>query len=153
MIDDIIVDMQSPTPLDLYRYSSSGTVDVNISKNGSSRYTIIIDDSSLDKPIVFKDFSTSMLQTWNIIEIFRKKAYQENKVVNVYDKDSRTSFKRVTLATTLNRIEKAEALDRQIKLARNTRRRMVVQNKYHSRKRKKLDPRLIRPILREEKTW
>ena len=152
MIDDIIVDMQSPTPLDLYRYSSSGTVDVNISKNSSSRYTIIIDDSSLDKPIVFKDFSTSMLQTWNIIEIFRKKAYQENKVVNVYDKDSRTSFKRVTLATTLSKIEKAEALERQAKTMANSRRRFGVTPTKRTRGRL-VDPRLIRPILREDKTW
>ena len=26
-------------------------------------------------------------------------------------------------------------------------------NKYHSRKRKKVSPRVLRPILREEKTW
>jgi hypothetical protein len=54
MRDDIIVDMQSPTPLDLYRYSSSGTVDVRISLKMVVVDTLfIIDDSSLDKPIVF----------------------------------------------------------------------------------------------------
>ena len=152
MIDDIIVDMDSATPLDLYRYSSSGTVDVNISKNGSSRYTIIIDDSSLDKPIVF-NMSKSMLQTWELIEMFRQKAFQENKVVNVHDEYARTSYKRITLATTLKRKEVAEALERQAKRMASTRRRMVVDNTYHKRKGRLLDPRVIRPILKEEKTW
>ena len=74
-------------------------------------------------------------------------------IVNVRDMDARTSYKRITLATTLDKVEKAKALDRQMKRIKATRRRMLVENKYHSRERKKLDPRLIRPILREEKTW
>ena len=152
MQDDIIVDMQSPTPLDLYRYSSSGVVDIRISRQGTS-YTIKVDDDSLDKPILLENVSISMVQTWNLIEVFREKAYQENKVVNVYDEYSRTSYKRITLATTLSRLEKAEALERQAKRMASTRRRMVVDNTYHKRKGKLVDPRLIRPILREEKTW
>jgi len=152
MQDDIIVDMQSPTPLDLYRYKSSGVVDIRISRKGTS-YTIKVDDNSLDKPILLEDVSISMVQTWNLIEVFREKAYQENKVVNVYDEYSRTSYKRITLATTLSRLEKAEALERQAKRMASTRRRMVVDNTYHKRKGKLVDPRLIRPILREEKTW
>jgi hypothetical protein len=152
MIDDIIVDMDSPTPLDLYRYSSSGTVDIRISKN-SSRYSLHIDDSSLDNPIVLTNMSKSMLQTWELIEMFRQKAFQENKVVNVHDEYARTSYKRITLATTLKRKEVAEVLERQAKRMASTRRRMVVDNTYHKRKGKLVDPRLIRPILREEKTW
>ena len=152
MIDDIIVDMDSPTPLDLYRYSSSGTVDIRISKN-SSRYSLHIDDSSLDNPIVITNMSKSMLQTWELIEMFRQKAFQENKVVNVHDEYARTSYKRITLATTLSRLEKAEALERQAKRMASTRRRMVVDNTYHKRKGRLLDPRIVRPILREEKTW
>tara|TARA_R100001443_G_scaffold4211_3_gene12484 strand:- start:888 stop:1346 length:459 start_codon:yes stop_codon:yes gene_type:complete len=152
MIDDIIVDMESPTPLDLYRYSSSGTVDIRISKN-SSRYSLHIDDSSLDNPIVLTNMSKSMLQTWELIEMFREKAFQENKVVNVHDEFARTSYKRITLATTLSRLEKAEALERQAKRMASTRRRMVVDNTYHKRKGRLLDPRIVRPILREEKTW
>ena len=152
MIDDIIVDMQSPTPLDLYRYSSSGTVDIRISRHGKD-YTIKIDDTELDKPILLKDISISMVKTWELIEVFRKKAYKENKVVNVYDEYSRTSYKRVTLATTLNGLEEAEAIERQAKRMASTRRRMVVDNTYHKRKGRLLDPRIIRPILREEKTW
>ena len=35
----------------------------------------------------------------------------------------------------------------------STRRRMVVDNRYHKRKGRLLDPRIVRPILREEKTW
>ena len=151
MIDDIIVDMQSPTPLDLYRYSSSGTVDIRISKN-SSRYSLHIDDSSLDNPIVLTNMSKSMLQTWELIEMLRQKAFQEHKVVNVYDKDSRTSFKRVTLATTLNRIEKAEALERQAKTMANSRRRFGVTPTKRTRGRL-VDPKLIRPIQREDRTW
>lgn len=152
MRDDIIVDMDSPTPLDLYRYSSSGTVDIRISKN-SSRYSLHIDDSSLDNPIVLTNMSKSMLQTWELIEMFRQKAFQENKVVNVHDEYARTNYKRITLATTLKRKEVAEALERQSKRMASTRRRMVVDNTYHKRKGRLLDPRVIRPILREEKTW
>ena len=152
MIDDIIVDMQSPTPLDLYRYSSSGTVDIRISRHGKD-YTIKIDDTELDKPILLENISISMVKTWELIEVFRKKAYKENKVVNVYDEYSRTSYKRVTLATTLNELEEAEAIERQAKRMASTRRRMVVDNTYHKRKGRLLDPRVIRPILREEKTW
>jgi len=152
MIDDIIVDMQSPTPLDLYRYSSSGTVDIRISRHGKD-YTIKIDDTELDKPILLENISISMVKTWELIEVFRKKAYKENKVVNVYDEYSRTSYKRVTLATTLNGLEEAEAIERQAKRMASTRRRMVVDNTYHKRKGRLLDPRVIRPILREEKTW
>jgi len=152
MRDNIIVDMDSPTPLDLYRYSSSGTVDIRISKN-SSRYSLHIDDSSLDNPIVLTNMSKSMLQTWELIEMFRQKAFQENKVVNVHDEYARTSYKRITLATTLKRKEVAEALERQAKRMASTRRRMVVDNTYHKRKGRLLDPRLIRPILKEDKTW
>ncbi len=152
MIDDIIVDMQSPTPLDLYRYSSSGIVDIRISRHGKD-YTIKIDDTELDKPILLENISISMVKTWELIEVFRKKAYKENKVVNVYDEYSRTSYKRVTLATTLNGLEEAEAIERQAKRMASTRRRMVVDNTYHKRKGRLLDPRVIRPILREEKTW
>ena len=152
MIDDIIVDMQSPTPLDLYRYSSSGTVDIHISRKDKD-YTIKIDDTELDKPILLENISINMVKTWELIEVFRKKAYKENKVVNVYDEYSRTSYKRVTLATTLNGLEEAEAIERQAKRMASTRRRMVVDNTYHKRKGRLLDPRVIRPILREEKTW
>ena len=151
MIDDIIVDMQSPTPLDLYRYSSSGTVDIRISKN-SSRYSLHIDDSSLDNPIVLTNMSKSMLQTWELIEMFRQKAYQENKVVNVHDEYARTSYKRITLATTLKRKEVAEALERQAKTMANSRRRFGVTPTKRTRGRL-VDPKLIRPIQREDRTW
>jgi hypothetical protein len=97
--------------------------------------------------------ATSILNVWNLIEAVRSSAYDNRKTVNVVDENSKTTYKRLTLANTLSEIEKAEALERQAKRIKATRRRMVVDNKYHSRKRKKVDPRLIRPILREEKTW
>ena len=50
--------------------------------------------------------------------------------------------------------QEQEMLERQAKRMANTRRRMVVDNKYHSRKtRSNITPRVLRPILREEKTW
>ena len=55
MQDDIIVDMQSPTPLDLYRYSSSGVVDIRISRQGTS-YTIKVDDDSLDRQLALLEY-------------------------------------------------------------------------------------------------
>ena len=104
--DNIVVDMQSPTPIDSYRYKSVGEVN-----------------------------------------------YKESKVVNVRDEDSRTSCNKITLATTLDKRERAEALRKQVNRIKSWRRKSVVDNKYHSRERKKLNPILIRPILREEKTW
>ena len=152
MIDNIIVDMDSPTPLDQYRFKSCGTVDIRITRP-TNNYCIRIDDSSLDNPIVLKNVSLTMLQTWQLIETFRARAYQENKVVNVYDEYSRTTYNRLTLANTLTQQEIAESQERQANRMASTRRRMVVDNRYHKRKGRLLDPRIVRPILREEKTW
>ena len=150
--ENLIVDMQSPTPIDIYRYSSKGVVDISFYKGNSSSYSIEVKTSST-KPILLENCSSSMLQVWNLIEMFREKANRDNKIVNVYDVDSHSVYKKITLATTLNQQEIQEALERQSKLVKSTRRRMVVGTPYHSRKRKKIDSRLIRTILREEKTW
>ena len=150
--DDMIVDMQSPTPLDLYRFKSNGIVDIVYYKSGSS-YSLEIHDSSTDKPLVLENCSSSMLKTWKVIEILRKKAYVDNKIVNVLDRDSKATYKKLSIANTLLEEEKQEAVERQAKRTVSVRRRMVVGTPYHSRKRKKIDSRLIRPILREEKTW
>ena len=150
--ENLIVDMQSPTPIDIYRYSSKGVVDISFYKGNSSSYSIEVKTSST-KPILLENCSSSMLQVWTLIEMFRKNANRDNKIVNVYDVDSHSVYKKITLATTLNQQEIQEALERQSKLVKSTRRRMVVGTPYHSRKRKKIDSRLIRPILREEKTW
>ena len=150
--ENLIVDMQSPTPIDVYRYSSKGVVDISFYRGNSSSYSIEVKTSST-KPILLENCSSSMLQVWNLIEMFREKANRDNKIVNVYDVDSHSVYKKITLATTLNEKEIQEALERQSKLVKSTRRRMVVGTPYHSRKRKKIDSRLIRPILREEKTW
>ena len=148
----LVVDMESSTPIDEYRFKSVGAVNIYYSKGLDKKYSLLIDYVGNEKKSI-DNITSSLINLWHIIEAMRSKARSDNMIVNVIDKDAGTRYSRITLATTLNQVEKAEALDRQIKLARNTRRRMVVQNKYHSRKRKKLDPRLIRPILREEKTW
>jgi hypothetical protein len=152
MRDDIIVDMANPTPLDLYRFSSKGLVRIYFSKNSSTKYSIEIKDDSTDD-IVLDDICNNLVQLWNIVEILRKKARSESKTVDVYDVDCRTSYKKITLATTLDKEERAKALERQIKRTKSVRRRMVVDNKYHSRKGRVVTPRVLRPILREEKTW
>ena len=151
--DNMIVDMKNPTPIDLYRYSSKGVVDISFYKSGSSGYSLEIHDSSSKEPLILEDCSSSMLKTWKVIEIFRSKAFKENKIVNVYDRDTNAKYKKLSLANTLYQQDVEEAIENQAKASARFRRKMVVENKYHSRKRKKIEPRLIRPILREEKTW
>ena len=150
--ENLIVDMQSPTPLDVYRFSSKGCVDILFYKVGASKYTIEIKDASKDD-VVLDSVCNNLVQLWTIVEVIRAKAYRKSKTVDVYDVDAKTRYKKITLATTLDKQEREEARERQIKRIKNTRRRMLVDNKYHSRKRKKVSPRVLRPILREEKTW
>jgi len=150
--DNIVVDMQSPTPIDSYRYKSVGEVNIYYSKGLTDKYSIKVKEVGA-KTIVIDSLLDSLLQVWNVIEVFRSKAYKESKVVNVRDEDSRTSCNKITLATTLDKRERAEALRKQVNRIKSWRKKSVVDNKYHSRERKKLNPILIRPILREEKTW
>jgi hypothetical protein len=103
--------------------------------------------------VVLDSVCNNLVQLWTIVEVIRATAYRESKTVDVYDVDAKTRYKKITLATTLDKQEREEARERQIKRIKNTRRRMLVDNKYHSRKRKKVSPRVLRPILREEKTW
>ena len=76
--NEIIVDMKNPTPIDLYRYSSKGVVDISFYKSDSSGYSLEIHDSSSKEPLILEDCSSSMLKTWKVIEIFRSKAFKEN---------------------------------------------------------------------------
>ena len=149
---NLIVDMHDPTPIDSYRYKSVGEINIYYSKNLSSAFSMTIVNSEGESNTI-DNVATSILNVWNLIEAVRSSAYDNRKTVNVVDENSKTTYKRLTLANTLSEIEKAEALERQAKRIKATRRRMVVDNKYHSRKRKKVSPRVLRPILREEKTW
>ena len=153
--DNLIVDMESPTPIDVHRFSSTGVIDINISKTLNSRYySLQIINSVENTNTTIDDVSTSLLGIWQLIEIIRRDAYTKRIIVNVNDLDSRTSYKKLTLANVLQEQELQEMLERQAKRMANTRRRMVVENKYHSRKtRSSITPRVLRPILREEKTW
>ena len=153
--DNLIVDMESPTPIDVHRFSSTGVIDINISKTLNSRYySLQIINSVENTNTTIDDVSTSLLGIWQLIEIIRRDAYTKRIIVNVNDLDSRTSYKKLTLANVLQEQELQEMLERQAKRMANTRRRMVVDNKYHSRKtRSNITPRVLRPILREEKTW
>ena len=150
--ENIIVDMESPTPIDSYRFKSVGEINISYSKSLSSKYSITIAEVD-KKEVEIKDFTDCLLQIWRIIEVIREKAYNDSKIVNVRDEDARTTCKRITLATTLSKKEKAIALKKQVNRIKSWRRKSVVENKYHSRERKKLNPIIIRPILREEKTW
>ncbi len=152
MRDEIIVDMQSPTPIDSYRFKSRGKVTIYYSKGLRTKYSIEV-KSSNDSSNKIDDVTSNLTNLWKLIEVIRKNSYDKNMTVDVVDVDAKTHYKKITLATTLTEIERAEALDRQIKRIKSVRRRMVVDNKYHSRKKKPIDPKLIRPILREEKTW
>lgn len=151
--ENIIVDMKSPTPIDLFRYNSKGVVDIFISKLDGRNFTIEIRDSSINEPVLLENCTNAMLKVWYLVEIIRKKAVVDSKIVNVHDLDSKSTYKKISLATTLKQEEIEEAIERQSRLAKSTRRRMVVGTPYNNRKRKPIDPRLCRPILSKEKTW
>ena len=85
--------------------------------------------------------SVSVLQNWTLIEMIREQAYRDNNQVDVHNTYKNTSYRRITLA-----------IENQATRDRNIRRRMVVETPVY-RKPKKYDPKILRPILREEKTW
>ena len=141
--DRLIVDMESPTPIDVHRFKSKGVLDICIEKVSSNRkYSLSIKDSSTDDIVLLEECCSSMLIVWKLIEVMRSTAYKSNKTVNVLDIDSRCSYKKITLATTLKQEEIEETIERQAKLAVNTRRRFVVDTPYRKRT-KKLDTRVF----------
>ena len=148
----LIVDKKLSTPIDSYRFNSRGEINIYITKS-SSNYTLRIVDTYRNTDTTLDNATPSVYSTWQLIEAIRSKAYDDNLIVNVYNKHNRTSYKRLTLANSIREQEKAEMLEKFVKRDRNIRRRMVVATPYHSRKRKKIDPKLIRPILKEERTW
>jgi len=150
MSREIIVDMQSPTPFDEYRYKVESNVEIFISRDIASRkYILEIKENGESKA---KIESKTILQNWTLIEMIREQAYRDNNQVDVHNTYKNTSYRRITLATTLTGREKGEAIERQATRDRNIRRRMVVETPVN-RKPKKYDPKILRPILREEKTW
>jgi hypothetical protein len=150
MSREIIVDMQSPTPFDEYRYKVESNVEIFISRDITSRkYILEIKENGESKA---KIESKTILQNWTLIEMIREQAYRDNNQVDVHNTYKNTSYRRITLATTLTGREKGEAIERQATRDRNIRRRMVVETPVN-RKPKKYDPKILRPILREEKTW
>ena len=145
MSREIIVDMQSPTPFDEYRYKVESNVEIFISRDIASRkYILEIKENGESKTI---------LQNWTLIEMIRENSYRENKRVDVHNVEKGVSYKKITLATTLDGRERGEALEKQVQREKSFSRKMVVGTPYMSRKPRKYDPKILRPILREEKTW
>jgi hypothetical protein len=85
--------------------------------------------------------------------MIRENSYRENKRVDVHNVERGVSYKKITLATTLDGKERGEALEKQVQREKSFSRKMVVGTPYMSRKARKYDPKILRPILREEKTW
>ena len=109
--DNIIVDMKFPTLIDSYRFNSYVIVDIYIyKKNGKNSYTLEIKESN-KKDLVLENCSTSMLKNWKVIEVLRKKAFIDNKIVNVHDLNTKATYKRITLATTLKQEEVEEIVE------------------------------------------
>ena len=85
-----------------------------------------------------------------LIDIFmslRKKDYREGKDVEIYDRDKRIRYRKIhRILVLFERMEEERLMRNRIKRHRlvGTKRVMPVS---------KIDPRLTRPILREEKTW
>ena len=148
--ENIIVDMQSPTPFDSYRYSRKNLVEIFIRRD-IKNIGYILEIKKNGESLTSVD-SSSVLQNWSIIEMIRKQAWRDSNQVDVHNTYKNTSYRRVTLATTLNGREIGEAIENQATRDRNIRRRMVVETPVY-RKPKKYNPRILRPILREEKTW
>jgi hypothetical protein len=151
MSREIIVDMQSPTPFDEYRYKVESNVEIFISRDIASRkYILEIKENGESKA---KIESKTILQNWTLIEMIRENSYRENKRVDVHNVERGVSYKKITLATTLDGKERGEALEKQVQREKSFSRKMVVGTPYMSRKARKYDPKILRPILREEKTW
>ena len=151
MSREIIVDMQSPTPFDEYRYKVESNVEIFISRDITSRkYILEIKENGESKA---KRESKTILQNWTLIEMIRENSYRENKRVDVHNVKRGVSYKKITLATTLDGKERGEALEKQVQREKSFSRKMVVGTPYMSRKARKYDPKILRPILREDKTW
>ena len=151
MSREIIVDMQSPTPFDEYRYKVESNVEIFISRDIASRkYILEIKENGESKA---KIESKTILQNWTLIEMIRENSYRENKRVDVHNVERGVSYKKITLATTLDGKERGEALEKQVQREKSFSRKMVVGTPYMSKKPRKYDPKILRPILREEKTW
>jgi len=151
MSREIIVDMQSPTPFDEYRYKVESNVEIFISRDIASRkYILEIKENGESKARIE---SKTILQNWTLIEMIRENSYRENKRVDVHNVEKGVSYKKITLATTLDGRERGEALEKQVQREKSFSRKMVVGTPYMSRKPRKYDPKILRPILREEKTW
>jgi len=151
MSREIIVDMQSPTPFDEYRYKVESNVEIFISRDMASRkYILEIKENGESKA---KIESKTILQNWTLIEMIRENSYRENKRVDVHNVERGVSYKKITLATTLDGKERGEALEKQVQREKSFSRKMVVGTPYMSRKARKYDPKILRPILREDKTW
>ena len=151
MSREIIVDMQSPTPFDEYRYKVESNVEIFISRDIVNRkYILEIKENGESKA---KIESKTILQNWTLIEMIRENSYRENKRVDVHNVERGVSYKKITLATTLDGKERGEALEKQVQREKSFSRKMVVGTPYMSRKPRKYDPKILRPILREEKTW
>lgn len=143
--------MQSPTPFDEYRYKVESNVEIFISRDIASRkYILEIKENGESKA---KIESKTILQNWTLIEMIRENSYRENKRVDVHNVERGVSYKKITLATTLDGKERGEALEKQVQREKSFSRKMVVGTPYMSRKARKYDPKILRPILREEKTW
>ena len=121
---------------------SNGIVAIYISRGKNSSYTLEIKDTSTNHSMVLENCSSSMLKNWQVVEIYRRKAYKDNKSVDVYDVDKKTSFKHISILDSLNQQEIAEAVEKQAKRAVNIRRRMVVDTPYRKRT-KKIDTRVF----------
>ncbi len=151
MSREIIVDMQSPTPFDEYRYKVESNVEIFISRDIVNRkYILEIKENGESKA---KIESKTILQNWTLIEMIRENSYRENKRVDVHNVERGVSYKKITLATTLDGKERGEALEKQVQREKSFSRKMVVGTPYMSKKPRKYDPKILRPILREEKTW
>ena len=148
--DNILVDMQSPTPFDSYRFKRENLIEIFIHR-GKNNLGYILEMKKNGESAVSIE-SKTVLQSWTLIEMIREQAYRDNNQVDVHNTYKNTSYRRITLATTLDGREKGEAIERQANRDRNSHRRMVVETPVN-RKAKKYNPRILRPILREEKTW
>lgn len=149
--DNILVDMQSPTPLDNYRYKVESLLEIYISRDMESRKYIL--EIKENGESLTRIESNTILQNWTLIELIREKAYRDSKQVDVHNVDRGYSYKRITLATTLDGKERGEAIEKQIQRDKSFSRKMVVGTPYTRRKARKYDPKILRPILRDEKTW
>ena len=115
-------------PFNYYRYGHiklKGNIIIKYIKNIDNNYYTL--EYNIDNKIVELEPQTQT-ELWYIIELIRSKKNREGYTIEVRDLDTRTVYKKLTLAQTLSELEYAEELELDKKRHKRDRARFVLKN-------------------------